>query len=413
VPAHPYRHGRDGAQSDYVTHTSQPQSRPGIQDLHVEHPRFYESLIEHSGQIAVVLGFDSNTPLSFGGGSTILRDCLDGPDAAQIATALDVLLKSGAAFERRLQIRDGRSIKARGVPVGRRVVLYFEFEASVADADKARAEFSQVRKTLSEVIQAVTLGIAILDSHQRLVLYNDRYSVMWDLPQSWLDTKPSLGAIYDRLRDEGKLPQQRDFIGWKQKQLKRTFHALPEADDIWHLPRDRTFLIQTHPTSQGGSLLVFEDLSENLTLETSLNLLLQVQQATLDTLDEGAAIFGPNGRLFIYNERFACLWDLPRSELSAEPHLTEIALLSATRYGNDDVWGMISNYVNSSAASRSQRWERIRRVDGKIFSLSVNALPNGATIAIFTDLTDLERFQAMQCETEEKHRTDNQQVRLG
>ena len=376
----------------------------------MEHPRFYESLIEHSGQIAVVLGFDSNTPLSFGGGSAVLRDCLDSPDAAKIASALDALLKCGIAFEKRLQTRNGRSIKARGMPVGRRVVVYFQFEGSVADANRARTALNQVQKTLSEVMQAITLGIAILDSHQRLVLYNDRYSVMWDLPQSWLDTQPSLSAIFDRLRDEGKLPQQRDFIGWKQKQLKRTFHALPEADDIWHLPRDRTFLIQTHPTSQGGSLLVFEDLSESLTLETSLNLLLQVQQATLDTLDEGAAIFGPNGRLFIYNERFASLWGLPKSELSAEPHLTEIAMLSAARYGNDDVWGIISDYVNSSEPGRQQRWERIRRVDGKIFSLSVNALPNGATIAIFIDLTDLERFQAVQRETEEQRRTGNRQL---
>ena len=207
------------------------------------------------------------------------------------------------------------------------------------------------------MIQTITLGIAILDSHQRLVLYNNSYAALWGLPKSWLDTGPSLGAIYDRLRDAGKLPQQRDFMGWKQKQLEHTFGAVPQTDAIWHLPGNMSLHIQTHPTSPGGRLLVFEDISENLTLETSLNLLLQVQKATLDTLDDGAAIFGPNGRLLMHNEIFAGLWNLPGSKLSAGPHLAEIAALCAARYGSDDVWEAISDCVNSSEPDRQQRWK--------------------------------------------------------
>jgi PAS domain-containing protein len=408
--ARPFRNQGDGQNLDYAMQyvARIRQSRPSILGAPMEHPRFYESLIEHSGQIAIVLGLDSNAPISFGGGSTVLKDCLNSPHATDIACALDALLKSGTAFEKRLRTRDGRSIKARGVPVGRRVVVYFQVENPVA-----RAELDQARETLCEVIQTITLGIAILDSRQRLVLYNNSYAALWGLPKSWLDTRPSLSAIYDRLRDAGKLPQQRDFMGWKQKQLEHTFGAAQDAGAIWHLPGNMTLRIQTHPVSPGGRLLVFEDISENLTLETSLNLLLQVQKATIDALDDGAAIFGPHGRLLMHNEIFAGLWNLPESKLSAGPHLAEIAALCAPRYGSDDVWGEISDCVNSSEPDRQQRWKSIRRSDGRIFSLSMTRLPNGATIALFTDLTDLERFEAVQSEAKDQQRTGSRQAQPG
>jgi len=398
------RHAGNGSNLDYAMQyaTRLRKCRPSILGAPMEHPRFYESLLEHSGQIAVVLGLDSNVPLSFGGGSTVLRDCLKSPDATDIACALDALLKSGTAFETRLKMRDGRSIKARGVPIGRRVAVYFQ----VTEPDLTK-------EALCGALQKITLGIAILDFRQHLAVYNDRYAVMWGLPKSWLDTKPSLSAIYDRLRDEGKLPQQKNFINWKQKQLERTFHAVPERDAIWHLPGNRAILIQTHPSSQGGRLLVFEDISESLSLETSLNLSVQVQQATIDTLDDGAAIFGPNGRLYMHNEIFASLWKLPESELSAEPHLTKIAALCAAQYGNDEIWGMISDCVNSSELDRQLRWKTVRRADGRDISLSMTRLPNGATIAIFTDLTDLQRFEAMQREAAEQRRAGDQQTQPG
>ena len=40
-------------------------------------------------------------------------------------------------------------------------------------------------------------------------------------------------------------------------------------------------------------------------------------------------------------------------------------------------------------------WGKTRRADGRIISLSLSRLPNGATVVTFTDLTDLEQFSAL------------------
>ena len=50
--------------------------------------------------------------------------------------------------------------------------------------------------------------------------------------------------------------------------------------------------------------------------------------------------------------------------------------------------------MTSSEPERYSEWSRITRSDGRVVSLSLGRLPNGATLVAFKDLTDLERFQA-------------------
>ena len=146
----------------------------------------------------------------------------------------------------------------------------------------------------------------------------------------------------------------------------------------------------------GGLFVLCEDISAQLKLESSLNLMTQVQKATLDTLDEGVAIFGANGRLVLHNALFAKMWRLTESDLTGQPHLSEIAGLCAARIGQDGIWGIIASGVNSPSPERFGEWGKARRADGRTISLALSRLPNGATLASFADLTDLEEFRLLQ-----------------
>jgi hypothetical protein len=42
-----------------------------------------------------------------------------------------------------------------------------------------------------------------------------------------------------------------------------------------------------------------------------------------------------------------------------------------------------------------QRPSKTRRADGRVISLSLSRLPNGTTVVAFTDITDLEKFNAL------------------
>lgn len=377
-----------------------PANLPGSSD----HQRFFQRLLADSHQTMVALALDQQKPISLGGGSDMLMACLAGPDSARLAGALDRLLAAGTGFEIVANLADARRIAVRGTPVGNRAVLYFR-DRSAEDRRASRAgardsssavEYAlrASRQSLTQVIEAVPMGIAIFDDTGHLTVYNRSYARMWDLPVSYLNAQPSESALLDRLRDTRQLPEQRDFAAWKREQLAQPQTASQE--EFWHLPQGRSLRIVKQPHPHGGKLVLFEDISETLTLQTSLNLLLQVQKATLDTLDEGVAIFGPEGRLLLHNAHFSALWRLTQEELSSQPHYCDIARFCAARLGPDETWDVIAASVSEIAADPDVKWRKVRRVDGRIIALSLSRLPNGATFAAFADVTDLERFTAMQ-----------------
>jgi PAS domain-containing protein len=218
---------------------------------------------------------------------------------------------------------------------------------------------------------------------------------MWDIPKPWLDSHPSYGEILDRLRDKRRLPEQRNFPEWKAAQMAVFEPAGKRGEEFWHLPNGRSIRIVIHSHLLGGVFILFEDITERLKLESSMNLLTQVQKATLDTLDEGIAIFGTDGRLVMHNVPFARMWKLSESELDGQPHFAEIANLCTGRIGQDGIWGIVSCGVNSATPECFGEWSKTRRADGRVISLSLSRLPNGTTVVAFTDITDLEKFNAL------------------
>ena len=79
-----------------------------------------------------------------------------------------------------------------------------------------------------------------------------------------------------------------------------------------------------------------------------------MQSATLDTLNEGVAVFGPDGRLKLHNAAFARIWDLKPEELQGEPHARAIAGLSAARFGDSAIWDRLIQAIVSDAQRRAQ-----------------------------------------------------------
>jgi PAS domain-containing protein len=243
------------------------------------------------------------------------------------------------------------------------------------------------------MLDGLSLAIAVFDEDRRLESFNAAYAVLWELDEKWLETQPTLGEILDRLRAVRKLPEQPDFVAWKSAQL-RLFEECPQPhEEFWHLAGGRSLRVVVAPHLLGGLSVVIEDISEKLRLEVSFKLLLQVQRATLDTVEDGIAIFGPDGRLVLFNANFSKLWNFAEDELLAQPHFTKVASLAESRLGHDGIWSIVSAGITSAEPERCNDWGKAVRTDGRVISLSMSRLPNGATIATFCDLTNLERFR--------------------
>ncbi|HWA89426.1 MAG TPA: PAS-domain containing protein [Rhizomicrobium sp.] len=260
---------------------------------------------------------------------------------------------------------------------------------------RARAE-GQLRLHIdasADMLEGLPLAVAIFGKDKRIESWNARYAQTWGFDDAWLETGPSRGDVLDRLRQTRQLPEQQDYAGWKAGQLAMFEDDARQREEFWHLAQGRSLKVTTRPHALGGVVVMVEDATEALALETSFKMLLQVQRATLDAVDDGMAVFAPDGRLVLFNRSFAKLWRFTEEELNARPHFGRLAQLAEARLGKDAIWSIVGTGIQSVEPERCNEWGKAKRADGRMISLSMSRLPNGATIASFCDLTDLEKFQ--------------------
>ncbi len=263
----------------------------------------------------------------------------------------------------------------------------------VTEISNAEARLQQHIDAHADTLDKIATAVAIFDREQKLSFYNRAFARMWGLAETWLDTRPTDGEVLDRLREARRLPEQRDYQAWKRQRLAlydQPGEYLPE--DLWHLPGGKTLRVVAQPHPFGGLSFLYEDVTEKLALESSYNTLIKVQSATLDTLQEGVAVFGPDARLKLHNAAFARIWELEESDLAGEPHVQKIAEASVARFGEQPMWDRLVAGI-ASGAERRRDWGEIERSDKTILALSLAPLPDGATLVTFADVTDRFRIE--------------------
>jgi PAS domain-containing protein len=348
-------------------------------------PHFWQMLLRKGGQAVAVLDGAGASLFFCGGAEQYLDDC-----RAQISPALANLTRDGIGFDLKIALSPTERLRVTGRPVGRRAVLYFTPQTEDSAAE------TQLRREVaaySMLVRNLPVAVAAFTADRRLWAYTSAYAELWGLSDAELERQPFEDEILDRLREAGKLPEQGDFAVWKRRQLRQTIGTR----ETWHLASGRSLRVTQHMGAD-GKLVLYEDVSRQLALETENSLHKQVQKATLDTLDEGVAIFGPDGRLVLGNSCFATQWQLPESVLLRHPHYSEIAAGSSASLGPDGIWDAVAQGVIAAEAALIPAPRVLQRADGRSFLVTLSRLPNGTTMANFLDFGDLERFEAMLAE---------------
>ena len=284
-----------------------------------------------------------------------------------------------------------RSLEFTHMPLDDRAVLGTALDAT--DVSAAEAKLQQHIDAHADTLDKLATAVAIFGPDQKLTFYNRAFVKLWELPEAWLEKHPTDGEVLDRLREARKLPEQRDYQAWKRQRLALYERAREQpSEDEWHIPGGIALRVvaQQHPF--GGLTFLYEDVTQQIALESSYNTLIKVQSATLDTLQEAVAVFGPDGKLKLSNASFARIWDLSERDLAGEPHVRQIAATCADKFGQQAVWEkLIASIVAGS--ERRRDWGEIERNDHTVLSVALSPLPDGATLATFADITDRSRIE--------------------
>ena len=262
----------------------------------------------------------------------------------------------------------------------------------LSELEAARADLAREAASHAQLLDRLSTAVAIFDRRKRLLFHNAAYRAMWSLSPAFLESRPLDGEILDRLRAEGRLPEQADFRSWKAG-LLAAYQTVEAAEQIWYLPDGRRLRVVTCPNADGGLIYLFDDTTERYQLESRFNAVMRVQSETLDTLREGVAVFGTDGRLTFCNPSFGTIWRLEPEVLAGRPHFDDVAKRCRELCKNPDDLLTLRSVVAGLADERRTHQQRIDRRDGMTLDCAVAPLPDGATLMTFTDVTDGVNFE--------------------
>ena len=308
------------------------------------------------------------------------------------------LLDSAARAQAAQQREAGKRFAARtaAIVIGKRRMLDVTETPSpggaagvaidVSEVEQLRTDLNREMEAHVRTLDQLPTAVAIFDASQHLTFHNTAYRQLWGLDQPFLDSGPADNEILDRLRGMRKLPEQADFRSWKTDVLS-AYRSIEPRETWWHLPDGRTLRVVANPNPNGGLTYLFDDVSDHIKLESRFNALLRVQGETLDTLAEGVAVFGSDGRLRLSNQAFARLWRLPEALTTDNPHLDAVIAHCQQNVPAEEPWAEIRAAVAGGADGRTGFALRMERKDGIVLDCAGQPLPDGAMLLTFIDVT--------------------------
>jgi signal transduction histidine kinase len=285
-----------------------------------------------------------------------------------------------------------RMLRVVNVPLSTGAVAGFAID--VQDLEDARAELGRYIESQRELADRMTAGTAQFDADHGLSFFNRPFAAMTRLDPDWLAERPEFDRVIERMRDQQRLPETRDFPAWKEERRSWFTSAEEVLEEEWMLPNGDHIRVVAQPLPDGGLRLFLEDRTEQLRLASARDTLLRVRAATFDNLFEAIGVFASDGRLYTWNSRFLEDWELDEEWLTTHPRVDELVPAMARKLVNPTAAAQIREMVRQTTNERQSSTGRISMTDGRHFQFAAVPLPDGNALFTMVDVTDSTRIEA-------------------
>ena len=284
-----------------------------------------------------------------------------------------------------------RSMQLHDVPLPNGGVAGFAID--VEELEEAQALEQRFAEAQRAMLDRLSAGVAQFGSDRALVFCNQPFRRMFAMRSEWLSDRPEFDRVLERMREANRLPEVRDFPGWKAERRDWFVRTDLSTEETWHLPGGVYIRVVPQLLPDGGLLLIFEDRTEQVQLASARDTLLRVRTATFDNLFEALGVFAADGRLQLWNNRFRALWELEEEFLSGHPRVDAVAEKIAPKLRNSSRARLVTDLVRSATTDRQQRGGRVALADGRHFEFAAVPLPDGNALFTMLDITDSRRAE--------------------
>lgn len=253
---------------------------------------------------------------------------------------------------------------------------------ALAAAQDAQARLVEAH---AEVLERVGSAIAVFTSDRRLAFFNAAFVQLFGFDTAILVDMP-ISEMLEDLRARRLLPEVVDFQGFKADRVADFQSLIAPKEEFVFLPDGRTLKETTAPHPQGGLIYIYDDVSDRMALERSYRTLNRVQRQTLDTLKEGIAVFGEDGRLRLSNPAFEALFGV-EDGLGREPHVTTLAD-AAREVLRPSSWEQTRDRLVDAVTGRAADSIRTEGRKDRVFDIETTPLVDGGVLVAVYDVSD-------------------------
>ena len=284
-----------------------------------------------------------------------------------------------------------RAMRIVDVPLGDVGVAGYALD--VEDVEQAHSAFRRFAATQRDTLDRLSAGVAQFGPDRSLIFCNQPFQRLFALKPEWVAERPEFDRLLDRMREAGRIPDVRDFPGWKAERREWFTATEGATEENWLAQSGLHLRLVAQPLPDGGLLLIFEDRTEQANLASARDTLLRVRTATFDNLFEAVGVFESDGKRHRWNNRFRETWGFEEAFLGGHPHVDALAEAVAPRLQNPDRAGLIREMVRAATLERTQRSGRLALKDGRHFEFAAVPLPDGNALFAMLDISDSRKIE--------------------
>ena len=299
----------------------------------------------------------------------------------------EILALDPAQAQRRLlRDVDGRGLELRVAPLpgGGRVLTLQDISEFLHGREAAEQEV----RALTNIISRLNNGVAQYDSQRRLARSNPAYAELLGLDPRALTPGLEIADIIAIQREAGQFDAERAAAVIADMTTR-------SVADSWSLertrPDGRTIRFANQPMPGGGWLAEITDVTDTQRAEQDVRRRVALQDALMDALPVGVAVYGPDRTLTLVNPAYNRI--MAHSQVVPGQNLRDILLRRAIagEFGPCDPETEVARRL--ALVSAPQGFEQ-RSLDGTATSHRSVPLPDGGHAMVVADVTALHAAQA-------------------
>jgi len=325
----------------------------------------------------------------------------------------------GARGQAELQLADGRWILQRMTPTddGGMISISADITAQKNrqfEVERTQKASEQLLADMKHILDAMQLGIVVLDANLDTVIINQAYFKIWDIAPEDVPIGMSARDMLQKARRRGVYDVPDDqweaYVDARLDALKSGEVAQQEI----RRADGGTMIYAVHKLSDGKRLVTYYDVTTLKTREAELaeakrraEDLRHDLALTLDTVDLGVVLLDSDLNAIMINKSFYDFWGL--SPEIAPAGCSFESILEANRHNgiyevSDQEWGGFVAWRLDEIRDGDVAPREFKRADGKTSIYAVTSLSGGKRLISYYDVTPMKQRESQLAEALEMSR---------